>query len=140
MKILLALLLSSVALAAQTTTNLVFRITVETVAAGVTNGVNTTLRLDSNNTDFDTFALAGLAQAYAANIVANGTNAPTYGIFLRTELKDQFVRQYKKAAEDKAKQSLAIERVPTIISDKWDLLTTAQRNQLAAIAAAFPNP
>lgn len=139
--LLLTLLLAAATLAAdaQTTTNLVFRVTVETVTGGVTNSVNSTLRLDNSN-ESEAFAIAGFADAYSANVALNGGAAPSFQVFLRQELRDQFVRPVSRTAQDKAKQALAVDKIPTIIATQWENLTPQQRNQLAAIAAAFPNP
>lgn len=138
LSILFLVLLASFA-EAQTTTNIAFRISVETVTAGTTNTVNTTLRLDYG-TAAEAFSIDGFALGHAQNIAANGTNAPTFGVYMRQELKDQLVRPASRVAQDRVKQASAVDKIPTIIANQWDNLTQAQKNQLAAIAAAFPNP
>jgi hypothetical protein len=125
---------------AQTVTNIAFRVTVETVTAGVTNSVNSTVRYEGAGSEQDVFAVNGLAVAYAKNVEANGVNAPTFPVFLRQDIRDQVVRPYSKAAQDAAKKALAVDTIPTIIANQWENLTQQQKNQLAAIAAAFPNP
>jgi hypothetical protein len=42
------------------------------------------------------------------------------------------------AAQAKEKEALVVNKLPDIIMTRWDDLTTAQKNQLIAIAAAFP--
>ncbi len=138
--ILLAALALSYSASAQSITNVAFRVTVETVTAGVTNSVQSTLRLEGAGSEPDVFGVNGLLTAYAQNVAANGENAPSIQNFLRQEIRDQVVKPYSKVAQGAAKQSLAVDKIPTIIANQWENLTTQQKNQLAAIAAAFPNP
>lgn len=138
--ILLAALALTYSASAQTSTNVVFRVTVETVTGGVTNSVQSTLRLEGAGTEPEVFAVNGLLTAYEQNVAANGENAPTFPLFLRQEIRDQVVKPYAKVVQDAAKKALAVDTIPTIIANQWENLTQAQKNQLAAIAAAFPNP
>jgi hypothetical protein len=138
--ILAALAMGLAQAGAQTVTNITFRVSVETVTGGVTNTVNTPLRLEGAGSESDVFGVNGLLNAYALNVAANGENAPTLGVFLRQEIKDQVIRPYSKVAQDAAKKALAVDTIPTIIANQWENLTQQQKNQLAAIAAAFPNP
>lgn len=138
--ILIAALALSYSASAQSITNIAFRVTVETVSAGVTNSVQSTVRYEGAGSEQDVFAVNGLAAAYEQNVVANGVNAPTFSIFLRQEIRDQVVKPNSKVAQDAAKKALAVDNIPNIIANQWENLTQAQKNQLAAIAAAFPNP
>lgn len=125
---------------AQSVTNIAFRITVETISGGVTNSVNANYRLEGAGSESDVFGVNGLVAAWDLNRVANGDNAPTFPVFLRQEIRDQVVRPYAKVVQDDAKKALAVDKVPLIIANQWENLTQQQKNQLAAIAAAFPNP
>lgn len=136
MKILLVLLLSSAAALAQTT-NLAFRVSVETVNGGVTNTVNSTIRLDFGN-EKEAFTINGFADVYNKAVASGETN--TFPVFIREELKKQFVRAHSVHGQNLSKQSSAVQLIPLIVERRWEDLTQAQKNQLAAIAAAFPTP
>ncbi len=126
--------------AAQTTTNIAVRVTVETITGGVTNAANAIARYDYGSSTADTLTVDGLALSYADNVRVNGVNAPLFPAFIRQEIKDLFRSQYLKPAADAQKRATAVQNVPTIIANQWENLTVAQKSQLQAIAAAFPNP
>jgi len=132
--ILLIGLLAGISASAQTT-NIVFRVTVENSVTGTNNS---TLTLAAG-TPKDLYAIQGLIQAYNASKVSLGTNAQaTLETFVKQDLKDVYTKPYSQAAQAKEKESLVVNKLPDIIMTRWDDLTTAQKNQLIAIAAAFP--
>lgn len=129
MKTFLVLLLSSVALAAQT--NIQIRVTVD--------GSNSTINLDSTGSKKDTNRIGGINFAYGVYTNSLGTNAPlAKNVWLRDKLVtivDDYSNQ--KQAEDNA--VLAV-KINMLLTSQSDLLSTVQLNQLIAIAALLPNP
>jgi hypothetical protein len=108
------------------------------VENSVTGTNNSTLTLAAG-TPKDLYAIQGLIQAYNASKVSLGTNAQaTLEAFVKQDLKDAYTKIYSQAAQAKEKESLVVNKLPDIIMTRWDDLTTAQKNQLIAIAASFP--
>lgn len=136
----LCLLLFNSWASAQLVTNIAIRVTVDVINTGIiTNSSQATLNLDSG-TGKDLYAIRGFNDAWARNKQANGTNATTFVVFCRQEIKDRAVVPLARENQSTEQQASAIQLLPQIISVRWDDLTQTQRNQLAAIAAAFPNP
>lgn len=122
---------------AQSTTNLTYRIQVESVTAGVTNTTTTNWRYDAGGTKKDTNRLAGVHYAYGVYLATVGTNTPlAMGVWLKNAhvmLIDDYATQ--KVTADNAAIATKIQ---TLLTTQSDLLSTAQLNQLAAIAALLP--
>lgn len=134
-RFLLALAFTTCALTAkaQTTTNLAYRVTIETVTAGVTNSTQSTVRLDYG-TKKEALMIDGLAKAYRDYVIAGGV--ATFEAWLKTDIKDR-AREYSNAkiAVDNAAMAA---KINTLLTTQSDLLSAAQLNQLIAIAALLP--
>lgn len=138
-KLLFALALAALphAARAQTTTNVTYRIQVETVTGAVTNTVSTNWRFDAGGTKKEIARLDGIQYAYANYVTAQGTNTVlALGPWLKqqhTALIDDYSSQ--KQAVDNAALAATIN---LILTTQSDLLSVAQKNQLIAIAALLP--
>lgn len=130
---ILALAAFALTTKAQTTTNIAWRITIETVTAGVTNSVNTNFRWDAS-VKKDALKIDGVAYYFGQYVAGGGTD--TFGQWLRTDVNDR-AKTYSdaKVAADNA---VIAAKIQTLLTSQSDLLSTAQLNQLAAIAALLP--
>lgn len=115
------------------TTNLIYKVTVEVVTAGVTNSSNATLKLD-NAVKRDAFLIAGVGAAFAKYAADGGALA--FDNWLKTDIKDRLAEYGKvKAALDNEATAAKINSLLTL---NPDLLSTADVNNLATIAAKAP--
>lgn len=121
---------------AQTTTNIAYRITVETVTAGVTNSVNTNYRFDYG-VKKDAFRVDGINLAYASYVTAQGTNAVlTIGQWLKQQhnvLIDAYASQ-KQQADNQA----LLAKLTSLLTSNVDLLSASDLTSLNTIAAKAP--
>lgn len=135
--LLSALLTMPMVARAQTTTNLTYRIQVETVTAGATNTVNTNWRYDAGGTKKDANRLNGVHFAYANYFTTIGTNTPlALGPWLKQQhvvLIDDYANQ-KQAADN----AVTAAKILSLLTINSDLLTTGDLTNLAAIAAKAP--
>lgn len=135
---ILALIAASLAAQAQTTTNVTVRWTVETVTANVTNSVNTSLRLDYGTRTKDSIRIDGLSFAYANYLATLSTNdVPlAFGPYMKayyTTIIDSYAKQ--KQAGDNAAMAA---KITQLLTQQSDLLSNADLNNLATIAAKAP--
>lgn len=128
--ILIALLAMPCVVSAQTTTNLQWKVTVETVVAGVTNSSNATLRFDYGNKK-DALSVDGLAKAFG-----NTPGAADFPAWLKQDVKDR-AKAYSdvKLAADNA---VLLAKLTTLLQSNPDLLTSGDLSSLATIAAKAP--
>lgn len=132
--IALALLVLPFTAAAQTTTNIAFRITVETVTAGVTNSVNTNFRYDWGVGTKDGLKIAGLAYAFAG-YRANG-GQQDFGGWLKIDQNDR-AKDYQNAKEV-VDNSALVAKLTSLLLQNPDLLSAADLTNLQTIAAKAP--
>ena len=133
-----AVLLGALTLRAQTTTNIAYRIQVETVTAGVTNTVNTAWRFDALGTKRDQVNLNGILYAYGVYCasLAEGETPLSLGLWLKRQhfaLIENYANQ-KQAADN----SVIAQKIATLLIANSDLLSNADMNNLQQIAAKLP--
>lgn len=126
----IALVACSLVAQAQTTTNIAWRVTVETVVAGVTNSVNTNFRWDAS-VKKDALKIDGMAYYFGKYVQGGGTD--TFGVWLRTDVNDRG-KSYADAKQAVDNAALGA-TINLILTTQSDLLTVAEKNQLIAIAA-----
>ena len=135
--LLISLLALPITVAAQSTTNVTYRIQVESVTAGVTNTVAQNWRFDAGGSGRDKARLAGLHFAYGNYVNAQGTNTVlNFGPWLRqqhTALVDDYANQ-KQAADN----TTLAQKIATLLTSQSDLLSNADINNLNTIAAKLP--
>lgn len=131
---ILALMALPLVTKAQTTTNIAYRITVETVTAGVTNSVNTNFRYDWGVNTKDGLKIAGLASAFATYRAGGGQN--DFGQWLKTDIGDR-AKAYAdvKTAADNA---VIAAKIQTLLLSNPDLLSASDLSNLTTIAAKAP--
>lgn len=131
---ILALMALPIVTKAQTTTNIAYRITVETVTAGVTNSVNTNFRYDWGVNTKDGLKIAGLASAFATYRAGGGQN--DFGQWLKTDIGDR-AKAYAdvKTAADNA---VIAAKIQTLLLSNPDLLSASDLSNLTTIAAKAP--
>jgi hypothetical protein len=134
-QILVALALSALALSAQaqTTTNLAWRVTIESVTAGVTNTSQSTVRLDYG-TKKEALLIDGLVKAHNDYVKGGGT--ATFEAWLKTDIKDRakVYADAKQAADNAA----LLSKLTALLTSNLDLLSNADITSLTAIAAKLP--
>lgn len=130
---ILALAACSFVARAQTTTNIAWRITIETVTSGVTNSVNTNFRWDAS-VKKDALKIDGMAYYFGQYVQGGGTD--TFGQWLRTDTNDR-AKVYADAKQAVDNAALAA-TLHIILTTQSDLLTVSEKNQLLAIAAKLP--
>lgn len=136
-KLLVIAFLATVALAAkaQTFTNITVKTTVDVIVTGVsTNSANSTLSLVGNGTKKDQNRINGWAFTFAQYRASGGTNA--FEAWLKTDFQDR-ADEYSKTKQSKDNAALAA-TINTLLTQKSDLLSTVQMNQLIAIGALLP--
>ena len=127
------LLLAGFSTQAQSVTNLAFRVTVEVVTAGVTNSTQSSIRLD-DGVKRDKYLLNGALHGYAQYLATGGTNSLEK--FLQQDIKDRLAEYGKvKAALD---NQTTAQKITTLLTLNPDLLSSADLNNLATIAAKAP--
>lgn len=135
----LTLLIFGVAAAthAQTTTNVTYRIQVESVTGGVTNTVSTNWRYDAGGVKKDQNILAGIQFAYAAYVAAQGTNTV---LALGPWLKQQHVALLTDYANQKqaADNTVLAAKILNLLTVNSDLLSASDLTSLNTIAAKAP--
>lgn len=119
---------------AQTTTNITWRITVETVTAGVTNSVNTNFRYDWGTNTKDGLKIAGLATAFATYRSGGGQN--DFGAWLKTDVGDR-AKSYSDAKLAADNAALAA-KISSLLLSNPDLLSASDLSSLTTIAAKAP--
>lgn len=129
----LGLLATALTAQAQTTTNLAYRITVETVTAGVTNSVNTNFRYDASGAS-DAAKINGFALAFATYRAGGGSK--DFGAWLKQDVTDR-AKAYAdaKAAVDNA---ALLAKISALLLSNPDLLSASDLSNLATIAAKAP--
>lgn len=140
MKTILAILALAAAVftvQAQTTTNLDFRLQVETVTAGVTNKTTTNWRFDYG-TKKDATRVDGANFAYAAYVTSLGTNGVplAFGPWWKRQdiaLVDNYAQQ-----KQQADNTVLLQKLTSLLTSNSDLLSNADLNNLATIAAKAP--
>lgn len=138
MKTILAILaLGAVSAYAQTTTNLDYRLQVETVTSGVTNKTTTNWRYDYGAKK-DAARVDGANWAYAAYVTSLGANGTplAFGPWLKrqhTVLLDSYSDQ-KQAADNK----VLLQKLTSLLTANSDLLTAGDLSSLSTIAAKAP--
>lgn len=128
-----ALALGTISLRAQTTTNIAYRVTVETVTGGVTNNVNTNFRYDAG-TAKDATKINGLALAFA-QYKANG-GAQDFGGWIKIDIGDR-----SKAYADvktQADNAALLAKLTSLLTANADLLSGSDLTSLNTIAAKAP--
>lgn len=137
--IALALLLASAFVAqAQTTTNLSYVITVETVTGGVTNLLNpVTLRYDYGNKK-DSLRIDGFNFAYGAYAATFGTNTPALNFKQWLKRQEQSLPDNYAAQKQAADNAATLAKLTVLLTSQSDLLSTADLNNLTTIAAKAP--
>lgn len=138
MKLFLTLLLLTLGAAlthAQTTTNLSYRIIVETVSGGVTNTASTTnFRYDYGANTKDGLKIEGLTRAYSVYTSSGGTNS--FGLWLKQDVADRAVAyQNAKIAQDNA---TLLTKLQSLLLSNLDLLSASDITSLNTIAAKAP--
>lgn len=136
MKKLLTITVSLFALiaGAQTTTNIAFKITVETVSGGTTNNAVSNFRFDSGGTKADQIRIDGAAMAYATYRSGGGTNA--FEVWLKQDVKDRL----KEYADAKAHfdNAATAAKISSLLLQNPDLLSASDLSNLATISAKAP--
>lgn len=136
MKRILALCLlcfTSVALKAQMTTNIAWRVTVETVSGGATNSVNTNFRYDYG-TKKDALKVDGLVLAFN-QYKANG-GAQDFGGWLKIDVGDR--AQAYAAVKQQADNAALVAKLSALLLSNPDLLSASDLTSLNTIAAKAP--
>lgn len=118
---------------AQTTTNLAYKITVETVTAGVTNSVNTSFRYDASGKS-DATKIDGYALAFA-QYRANG-GQQDFGGWLKIDTTDR-ARAYA-VAKQQADNAALLAKLTALLTANTDLLSASDLTSLNTIAAKAP--
>src|SRR5262245_25085752 len=122
----------------QTTTNIAYTITIETVTAGVTNTANpVTFRYDYGAKK-DALRIDGFNFAYGQYCATFGTNAPTLTFKqwvkqVTQALPDEYARQQQQAAN-----AATLAKLSVLLTTQSDLLSTTDLNNLNTIAAKAP--
>lgn len=129
-KLILLALISLGTYTASAQTNIQLRVQVD--------GVNSTLNLDMTGSKKDQNRIAGLVYAYGVYTNALGTNGVplALGDWLKNQhivLIDDYSRQ-KQAADN----ATVAAKIQILLTTQSDLLSAAQKSQLAAIAALIP--
>lgn len=138
MKLLLTLSLlaiSALAARAQTTTNLSYRIIVETVSGGVTNTASTTnFRYDYGLNTKDGLKIDGFARAYSVYTSSGGSNS--FGLWLKQDIADR-AKSYQdaKVAQD---NTILLAKLQSLLLTNPDLLSASDLTSLNTIAAKAP--
>lgn len=128
MKTLLTLIPLALALTASAQTNITLNILVEEPTR--TNTVSKPL------TDLHSL---GLTLAWQQHQIANGTNAPSFRIFVRQELTDR-LESLKTEARNYQLQTNKIDKITTSIQANWDNASAADRKLLTDWLAKYPVP
>lgn len=118
---------------AQTTTNIAYRVTVETVTGGVTNSAVTNFRYDASNAS-DAAKINGFALAFATYRAGGGSK--DFGAWLKQDVTDR-AKAYAdaKAAADNA---ALLAKISALLLSNPDLLSASDLSNLATIAAKAP--
>jgi hypothetical protein len=128
-KLLFTLALAALPFIARAQTNIAYRVTVD--------GVNTSWSYDITGNKKDQARINGLIYAYGVYVAAQGTNAPlAMGPWLKqqhTALVDDYATQ-KQTVDNAA----IAEKLRLLLTVNTDLLSNAQKTQLADIAALLP--
>lgn len=130
---ILALATSAFIAQAQTTTNLAYRITVETVTAGVTNSVNTNFRYDASGAK-DALKINGYALAFAQYKAQGG--AQDFGGWLKIDTTDR--AQAYAAVKQQADNAALLAKLTALLTANVDLLSAGDLTSLNTIAAKAP--
>ena len=135
MKTILSLILSLAFLQthAQSTTNIITRWTLEVVTGGITNSQQLNLRWDYG-TKREALLIDGLNFAYSNYLVAGGTN--TFHQWLRANYATH-VKNYADQKQD-ADNRETLRKLTILLTAESDLLSNADLNNLATIAAKAP--
>lgn len=115
------------------TTNLTFRITVETISSGVTNSTVTTLKLDGS-TAKDTLLSAGALDAWARYRASGGTAA--LDLWLKQDIRDRLM-EYARA-KLLADNATLVTQLTTLLTSQSDNLSLSDINNLKTIGAKAP--
>jgi hypothetical protein len=135
--ILLGIAAVSISASAQSTTNIAYKVTVETVTGGVTNSVNTNFRYDWGTTGTatkDQLKIAGLVQAYNTSRAGGFTN--DFGAWLKQDNADR-AKSYQDAKEASDNAAL-VAKLTSLLLTNPDLLSASDLTSLNTIAAKAP--
>ena len=134
-KLLIAIGLAAFTLSAQaqTTTNISYRVIVETVTAGVTNSVTTNFRYDYG-TKKDALKVDGFALAFAQYKAAGG--AQDFGGWLKIDIGDR-AKAYQDAKQASDNAAL-LAKLQALLTTSPDLLSASDLTSLNTIAAKAP--
>lgn len=118
--------------AAAGVTNITVKVTTEIAGVGTNNS---TLKVQQDGTAKDALMADGTVFAYQYQVTQWGQTNTLDGW-----LKDQFKAQMQIYASAKAVADYATQaaKINKILTEQPDLLSTTQKNQLAAIAALIP--
>jgi len=128
--ILLAILLAGFTASAQST-NIIIKVTVEELG-GATNSA--TLKLDGAGTKRDQMLVAGQVAKFQAQ--AGTTNSVAMDVMIRQQIKGML--EYDGLAHNARMQAALLIKLGLILTEQPELLTDADKSQLAAIAAKLP--
>jgi hypothetical protein len=129
----IAMLCFAVSASAQTSTNIDYRVIVETVSGGATNKVTTNFRYDASNKK-DGLKIDGLALAFAQYAAAGG--AQDFGGWLKIDTGDR-AKAYADAKQASDNAAL-LAKLTSLLTTNPDLLSNADITSLNTIAAKAP--
>lgn len=129
----IAILFFAVSVSAQTTTNIDYRVIVETVTGGVTNKVTTNFRYDAS-VKKDGLKIDGLALAFAQYKAAGGVQ--DFGGWLKIDIGDR-AKAYADAKQAVDNAAL-LAKLTSLLNGNPDLLTAGDLSSLNTIAAKAP--
>lgn len=123
---------------AQTTTNISYVITIETVTAGVTNSLNPIAFRYDYGSKKDAIRIDGFNYAYGQYVATFGTNAPTLNFKqwmkqVTQALPEEYARQQQQAAN-----AATLAKLTVLLSSQSDLLSASDLTSLNTIAAKAP--
>lgn len=139
MKTILSLILSLAffqTLHAQSTTNIITRWTLEVITGGITNSQQLNLRWDYG-TKREALLIDGLNFAYSSYLASQATNTPaSFHQWLRANYLSH-VKNYADQKQD-ADNRETLRKLTILLTAESDLLSNADLNNLATIAAKAP--
>ena len=130
-KLIVLSIVTLVSLAAFGQTNIIVKVTVEELG-GTTN--STTLKLDGAGTKRDQMLVAGQVAKFQAQ--AGTTNSVAMDVMIRQQIKGML--EYDGLAHNAMMQAALLIKLGLILTEQPELLTNADKSQLAAIAAKLP--
>lgn len=132
--IALALLILPLSAAAQTTTNISYVVTVETVSGGVTNSTPTSFRWDWGVGTKDGLKISGVVFGFNGYKSSGGVLA--FGPWIKSNIND-WGKSYQDAKEV-VDNSALVAKLTSLLLQNPDLLTGTDMTNLNTIAAKAP--